>query len=93
MKIAVEFRSFMSIAETFRALTICQEATERLAHRMSESDLDRIDRFALALAEIAGSERARRAAATPRFAAPAGRMIEAEVFQARNVTVRHAKTP
>lgn len=92
MKIAVEFRSFMSIAETFRALTICREAVARLAHRMSEADLENIDRFAMALAEIAREERVRRAAVTGRHESSEGLMIEAQSFEARNVTERHAIT-
>lgn len=69
----------MSIAETFRALTICHEAAGRLAHRMSADDLDRVIEAARVLDNIAAAERARRADAAQRFS-PVPLTIEGCVY-------------
>lgn len=60
MKIEVEFRSEMSRAETFKALRITLEAATRLAHRMTQTDLQKIENFGAALIAAAECERARR---------------------------------
>jgi len=60
MKIEVEFRSSMSRRETFKALRIALEATDRLARRMTERQLDSVSEVGAALVCVANSESARR---------------------------------
>lgn len=82
MKIAVEFRSDMSRAETFKALRITLEAATRLAHRMTCDDLQKVENFGAALIAAAEHERARRGS----------RMIEIE-FADRDAGGERAAPP
>lgn len=61
MKIEIEIRSTMSRRETFQALRIVSESSARLAHRMTDAQLDRIAQVGAELMEIVNTEYARRA--------------------------------
>ncbi|MCA8897021.1 MAG: hypothetical protein KDA48_17310 [Amphiplicatus sp.] len=62
MKIEVEFRTDMSRPETFRALRIVAEASERLAHRMTDAELERLAQAGAELIGFARAETTRRSA-------------------------------
>jgi hypothetical protein len=47
----------MSRPETFRALQIMREASERLAHRMTDAELERLAQYGAALIAVAARER------------------------------------
>lgn len=71
MQISVEFRSSMSRPETFRALKIIAEASDRLVHRMTDPELERLAQAGAELIGIARAEMARRS--PPRIECSAGR--------------------
>ena len=56
MKIEVEIATDMSRPETFRALRIVFEATTRLARRMTNPELERIEEFGRAMIAVARQE-------------------------------------
>ncbi len=60
MKVEIELRTTMSRPELFRAQQVTIEATGRLAHRMSETELNKVSQTAMTLNAIAETERRRR---------------------------------
>ncbi len=60
MKIELEIRTSMSRGETFKALQIALDAAERLKHRMTDRELERLTEYGASLVAAANSEKARR---------------------------------
>lgn len=60
MKVQIELRTKISRPELLRAQQVTIEATGRLAHRMTDSELNKVSETATALNAIAETERRRR---------------------------------
>ena len=71
MRVEIEFRSSMSRPETFRALRVVLEASTRLAGRMSEAELQKVENMGAALIAAVEFERGRRGPRRLEHAAPA----------------------
>lgn len=57
MKVEVELHSKMSRSETFRALQIVLSAAARLAHRMTDAELQKVENFGAALTAVARDQK------------------------------------
>ncbi len=60
VKIELEVRTTMSRAETFKALQIALDAAERLKHRMTDRELEKLSECGAALIGLANGECAHR---------------------------------